>query len=254
MTHALKYHHFKTLHQQEQPFLLYNIWDAGSAKALEATGTQAIATSSAAVAMAQGYEDGEYMPFADLLRTTQQIATCSDLPCSVDFEAGYTQSDKELAANTRALLEVGVIGINFEDWDKSESKLRSTEEQISRIRVIKQTSDTLDLPLFINARTDLFLRESNPNNHQNLLEEAIERAHAYKEAGAECFFAPCLNDPALIKELCEKSPIPINIMMMEGAPTKAELAELGAKRISFGFAPYLEAMAGIKKAAKAFMA
>lgn len=250
MTHTVKYTRFKSLHQPGAPLALYNIWDAGSAKAVSSTGAQAIATSSAAVAMAQGYEDGEYMPFADLLRTAEQVARSTALPCSVDFEAGYTGSDRKLKEHTAALLRIGVVGVNFEDWDKTGSRLRTVSEQTKRIHSIKQVSEQVGLPLFINARTDLFLREADQNRHKALLPQAIERAYAYRDAGAECFFAPCLVEAALIKELCEKSPIPINIMMMEGAPTKAELAELGVSRISFGFAPYMEAVTNIEEAAK----
>lgn len=237
---------FAALHVSGDPLILFNIWDAGSAKAVADAGAKAIATGSAAVAGAQGYDDGEEMPFAALITATQQIASAIDLPLSVDMEAGYSEAIEGLAANASALLDAGAVGCNLEDRLIGGEGLRGVKEQAERIGAVH------DAGLFVNARTDIFLGPlmagEDPNSRE-LVDQAIERAAVYAKAGAGSFFVPGLSDPALIEELIGAVEILVNVMRLEGMLSNAELGKLGVARISYGPGPWRAAMAGIGEAA-----
>src|SRR5215472_13075948 len=115
MNQTEKAKRFAELHVKGTPLLLYNAWDAGSAKSILAAGAKAIATSSWSVAEAQGYRDGEVIPIEFTERIVARIAATIDVPVTVDFEGGYSEDDGQLAANISRLLGLGAIGINFED-------------------------------------------------------------------------------------------------------------------------------------------
>ncbi|WP_299907366.1 isocitrate lyase/phosphoenolpyruvate mutase family protein [uncultured Paracoccus sp.] len=230
---------FASLHQPGKPLILFNIWDAGSARAVEGAGAVALATGSASVAGANGYADGQQMPFGELLAVAARIRAASDLPLTVDFEAGYADHPEDVARNALRLHGLGVAGINLEDGMPPESGIRPAVEMAGLIVAIRRATD-----LFINARTDLFLQ--NPAEaHAGLMDQALERARLYADAGASGFFAPGLVDPELIGALCKASPLPANIMKSPAAPAISELAALGVARISFGPFPWREAMAAL---------
>jgi 2-methylisocitrate lyase-like PEP mutase family enzyme len=108
MNQTEKAKRFAKLHVKGSPLLLYNAWDAGSAKAIAEAGAKAIATSSWSVAEAQGYRDGELIPIALAEQIVGQIAATIDLPVTVDFEGGYNgDNDDELAGNIARLLDPG---------------------------------------------------------------------------------------------------------------------------------------------------
>src|SRR5258708_8363816 len=129
---------FADLHVKGVPLLLFNAWDAGSAKSVLAAGAQAIATSSWSVAEAQGYRDGEAIPIALAQQIVAPIATTIDVPGTVDFEGGYSDDDGELAGDVSRLLELGVIGINFEDRVVKGSGLYDIDRQARRIATIRK--------------------------------------------------------------------------------------------------------------------
>ena len=238
---------FAELHLGLQPLVLYNIWDAGSACAVARAGAKAIATGSHSLAEAQGYPDGEGIPFAHLLVTAKQIVDAVDLPVTVDFEAGFASDLETLGANALALREGGVVGCNFEDRLITQEGLRDTQEQAERIAVVAEAG------LFVNARTDTFLAPlmaGEDPNRAELVEAAIERAHAYREAGAGSFFIPGLSNPDLIAAVCGALSYPVNVMRLPGMVSNAELAKLGVARISYGPGPWNEAMAGVEAAAR----
>jgi 2-methylisocitrate lyase-like PEP mutase family enzyme len=251
MTQHDKAARFTQAHVKGNPLRLYNAWDAGSAKAVAAAGAQAIATSSWAVAAAQGYGDGEELPFALLEQLVARIAATVELPVSADFEGGYSEDDGTLAAYMARLLDVGVIGINFEDRIVKGSGLTSLDRQAERIGVLRRTAEEKGVPLFINARTDLFLGQ--PGNPADSVEDALDRARAYAAAGASGFFVPGLIDAALIARICEQAPLPVNVMIMDGAPSVDRLAEIGVARISYGATPYIDAMAALESRAAALV-
>jgi 2-methylisocitrate lyase-like PEP mutase family enzyme len=239
---------FAELHVKGKPLLLYNAWDAGSAKAILAGGAKAIATSSWSVAEAQGYRDGEAIPIELAERIIERIAATIEAPVTVDFEGGYSEDDGELADNISRLLDTGVIGINFEDRVVKGSGLYSVDRQARRIATIRKAADKKGVDLFINARTDLFFEHGE--DAAQAVGEALDRAKAYEAVGASGFFVPGLVDDALIGRICEGVSLPLNIMVMEGVPSNARLAERGVARISYGPIPYIRAMKELEQEAR----
>jgi len=156
MNQTEKAKRFAELHVKGTPLLLYNAWDAGSAKAILAAGAKAIATSSWSVAEAQGYRDGESIPIALAQKIVARIAATIDAPVTVDFEGGYSEDDGVLAENISRLLDTGVIGINFEDRVVKGSGLYGIDRQARRIAAIRKSAEQKSVDLFINARTDVF--------------------------------------------------------------------------------------------------
>ena len=244
---------FTSLHKPGDPLILFNIWDAGSAKAVAEAGAKAIATGSWSVAAANGYADGQSLPLDLSIENIRRIADSVDVPVSLDFEGGYAESPDDLRANITRVIEAGAIGINFEDQIVGGTGLYTIDQQAARIQAIRETAESNKIPLFINARTDVFLKTYPAQHDAEQLREAIARAAAYARAGASGFFAPGLRNPDLIKELCEASPIPVNIMVLPDAPPNPELAALGVARISYGPGPYRQMIDFLKTAAaKAF--
>jgi 2-methylisocitrate lyase-like PEP mutase family enzyme len=239
---------FAELHVKGKPLLLYNAWDAGSAKAILAGGAKAIATSSWSVAEAQGYRDGEAIPIELAERIIERIAATIEAPVTVDFEGGYSEDDGELADNISRLLDTGVIGINFEDRVVKGSGLYSVDRQARRIATVRKAADKKGVDLFINARTDLFFEHGE--DAAQAVGEALDRAKAYEAVGASGFFVPGLVDDALIGRICEGVSLPLNIMVMEGVPSNARLAERGVARISYGPIPYIRAMKELEQEAR----
>jgi len=251
MTQADKARAFAALHVKGAPLVLYNIWDAGSARAVAEAGARALATGSASVAGAHGYPDGEAIPL-DLLETVvARIAASVDLPVSVDFEGAYATEPAAAADNVARLIGAGAIGINFEDQVIGGEGLHDIAAQAARIAAVRAAAEALDVPLFINARTDLFLKKrTEPESHAGLMAEAKERAAAYAEAGASGFFAPVLFDEELIAELCAATDLPVNIIMLPGAPAVKRLGELGVARASYGPVPFRVLMAELTARAR----
>lgn len=236
---------FASLHVGGKPIILYNAWDVGSAAAIVKAGAKAIATSSWAVAAAQGYKDGEELPIDALLQVASRIAANVDVPVTVDFEGGYTDDNDALAANIARLLDLGIVGINFEDRVVKGQGLYSIDRQAKRIEAIRKTADKAGISLFINARTDVFLGQTND------LEDAVKRSRHYASAGASGFFVPGLRDDEKIASVVAQSPIPVNVMMMEGVSPLSKLSELGVARVSYGNIPFVKAMAHLTADAEA---
>lgn len=250
MTQIEKANTFRALHKTGNPLVLYNIWDAGGAKTLADAGANAIATGSWSMAASHGFEDGESIPLDFVLRIVERITRTVDLPVSIDFEGGYATAPAEVAANAEKIIDAGAIGINFEDRVVGGEGLHSLNVQADRIKAIRAKADEKGMPLFINARTDLFLG-SDPATHSGSLSEARERQGAYAEAGANGFFVPGLVDASHIEALTEDARLPINVMMLEGIGTVQDMARAGASRISFGPSPYFDWTANLRDRLKA---
>ena len=235
---------FAALHQPGCPLVIYNIWDAGSAKTLEAAGAPALGTGSSPVATAMGYPDGQIIPLETVLALVARIVACTKVPLSVDFEGAYATDAATITANTTRLIQAGAIGVNFEDQIIGGTGLHAATTQAARIAAVVAAGTATNVPLFVNARTDLFLKAPE-GQHADHLPEAIARAHAYATAGATGFFAPGLTDPALISALIAATPLPVNILISPNAPPATTLAALGAARLSHGPFPWRAQMAAL---------
>lgn len=246
MNQAQKAEQFAKLHVKGSPILLYNVWDAGSAKAVLDAGAKVIATSSWAVAEAHGYRDGEAIPMEFVEQVIARITRTIDAPVTVDFEGGYSEDETVLAQNVSRLLDLGVIGINFEDRVVQGSGLYSAEKQARRIAAIREAGEKKGIKLFINARTDVFFQKGDP---AEFIQDALERGARYTSAGASGFFVPGLKEDALIERLCEALSLPVNVMVMGGVSPNKKLAELGVARISYGAIPHIETMNSLRKRA-----
>jgi len=246
-----KARHFQSLHVPCDPVILYNIWDAGSAVAVARAGAKAIATGSWSVAAAQGYADGEALPLEDLLAVVARIVNSVDVPVTVDFEGGYATDPVAIGQNIRRLLALGVVGLNLEDQVVNGPGLYSIDDQVARLQAVRRAADALGVPVFINARTDLFLKAAAGADHAALLAEALSRERAYARAGANGFFVPGLTDTALIRKLCEAAELPVNVMMRGDRQDVRQVASLGVARISFGPAPYTSLLSRLEQEARA---
>lgn len=239
---------FATLHRTASPLVLFNIWDPGSARAVEAGGATALATGSWSVAAAAGADDGEQLPFELVLGNLSRIVAAVDLPVTVDIERGYAADTDGVAATVAAVIEAGAIGCNIEDG-LPDGGLRSVSEQVERIRQVRRSAEATGAPFFVNARVDVFLQPSGEPHGDVLLATAVARAQAYTEAGADGIFLPGLADPRLIGAAVERCDRPLNLMVADGTPPLSELRDLGVARVSHGPGPYLAAMGFLQEAA-----
>ncbi|MCF6316884.1 MAG: isocitrate lyase/phosphoenolpyruvate mutase family protein [Marinosulfonomonas sp.] len=228
---------FKSLHIKSDPVVLFNVWDAGTAAIVQSAGAVAIATGSWPVAAAQGFEDGEKIPLELMLENLKRIVAAVDLPVSSDVEGAYSVAPKGVTETVVQVVQAGAVGFNFEDQIVGGDGLHDIDVQTARVAAARDGADQAGSNIFINARTDLFLK-AKPEDHAGLLDEALARALAYAGAGGDGFFAPGLTDEALIKQLCSDCPLPVNILALPHAPSASVLASLGVARISHGPVPY----------------
>ena len=238
---------FAALHVPGDPVLLYNMWDVASARAVAAGGAQALATGSHALAEANGFADGEGIPFNLYLDCTRRIVEGVDVPVTADFEGGFAVDPARIADHARYLAETGAVGCNFEDQVIGGEGLHPVAEQARRVAAVVESG------LWVNARTDLFLKRLIAGENANdraLLPEALERAHAFAEAGAHSFFIPGVGDLDLIAEVCAASPLPVNVIKGDALEIPA-LAQAGAARISWGPRPWRWAMQRLTEEARA---
>ena len=173
-----------------------------------------------------------------------------ELPVSLDFEGGYALEPEGVQANVEKAIEAGIVGINFEDQIVGGSGFHPIDVQAKRVAAARAAAEASGVNLFVNARTDLFLKSKPEDHNQAMLDEAIERAKAYETAGASGFFAPALVDEAMIETLCKSVNLPVNIIAIPTAPPNARLAELGVARISYGPVPYRKMTAWLEESAR----
>ncbi|MFZ0593647.1 MAG: isocitrate lyase/phosphoenolpyruvate mutase family protein [Bryobacteraceae bacterium] len=206
-------------------FILPNAWDVASARIFEEEKFPAVGTTSAGVAFSLGYRDGQRIPPSDMLAAIRRIASALDVPVTADIEAGYGDP----VATAEQAWECGAVGINLEDvTGEEESTQVPLPRQVEVIQSIKKAVPNL----FLNARTDTFLKGIGVEDTR--LTAAIERLRAYRQAGADCLFAPGVKDPKIIAELVAAVDGPLNMLAGPGFPTLAGMKDLGVKRVSVG--------------------
>ncbi len=229
------------LHHGPRILVLPNVWDVASARIVEDTGFPAIATSSAGVANSLGYPDGQQISRDEMLEVVARIARAVSVPVTADMEAGYGLTPEDLAQTAVALIEAGGVGCNIEDCTKEGSgELFPIELQQKKLRAMLAAGEKLGVHLVINARTDIYLE--GIGNPATRLERTAERLNAYREAGAESFFAPGLKDAETIGKLVLAVKGPLNILASVGSLSVAELEKLGVARISCGSGPMRASM------------
>jgi 2-methylisocitrate lyase-like PEP mutase family enzyme len=218
---------FRKLHADASgPLRLANVWDAGGARLVESLGAKAVATTSAGVAWALGYPDGNALPVKQLENLVFNIMRIVRIPVSVDVEAGYTHDPKKVGENLKAILGSGIAGINIEDGTDPADLLAA------KIENVKKTTALLGVDVFVNARTDVFLQALVPEGQR--VKETITRAGIYRSAGADGIFVPALADPEQIAEIVSAVSMPLNLMAWPGLTDAAELKKLGVRRLSSG--------------------
>jgi len=238
---------FRNLHAGPAILVLPNAWDAASAAIMADAGAKAVATSSAAVAWAHGYPDGDALPRERLLGTIAAAARAAgQVPLTADIEGGYTDDEGELAEVIGAVIAAGAVGINLEDG------ARDPALHARKVAAARKAADAAGMPLFINARTDVYLKGLAEGDAAKA--EVVQRAQRYRDAGANGIFVPGPKDDALIGRLAEAIALPLNIMLLPGLAPADRLQALGVRRLSSATAPFRAAYAPLAKATQAFLA
>jgi 2-methylisocitrate lyase-like PEP mutase family enzyme len=233
----------RSLHRPGSPLLLPNIWDVATAKAVVAAGFPVVATTSGGVAATLGYEDQEDAPAEEMLAAAARIARGVEVPVTVDAEAGYGMQPADLVA---ALRNAGVAGCNLEDTDHSAGRLRDPGHHAEWLRAVRQAASADGYPLVINARVDVFVGPfvtgAGPGTQEGLVPEAVGRANAYLEAGADCVYPILLWETDALRRFIGEVNGPVNVVRLPQA-SLAELAAAGVARVSWGTFLHLDAMA-----------
>ena len=222
---------FRAMHHGPHPLLLPNIWDVASARMVEEAGFPALATTSAGVAFSLGYPDGEQISRDEMLARVARIAKAVKVPVTADVEAGYGNRPEDAAQTARGVIEAGAIGMNFEDGTEDPAHpLVDLSLQLEKIHAIREAALKTGVLLVLNARTDVYLLPAG--DPARGYDEAVRRLVAFRDAGAECVFAPGLRDAETIGRLVQDVKCPLNILAGPGSPSVPELEKLGVARVS----------------------
>ncbi len=244
-----KAEHFRKLHVAGNPVVLFNAWDAGSAKTVTSAGARAVATSSWAVAHSLGFTDGEKTPLDLVIENLGRIVQATELPVTVDLESGYGDDPQTVGETIALAIAAGAVGCNLEDSYPATGKLRDAAEQVLRIQSARQAAEASNVRFFINARCDVFF-QSSKEPVSALIGQTIDRANLYAQAGADGLFLPGLADIAVISQLAKASSLPLNILVGGKGPSVSALSEAGVARISYGATPYADTMKAFEDAAR----
>ena len=266
LTAAQKASRLLELHHGSQPLVLINAWDAASAAMVEHCGLPAIATSSAAMANAVGFPDGQFLPWAQMLEAVARVSRAVKVPVTADIESGFAANVTALETSIAQIIQAGAVGVNLEDLMPSQSEnvrhgnpLFSLPEQIARIQAARRAAQAAGIHLVINARTDAYWQAGV--DPAEAMRGTLERGKAYLQAGADCIFIPGLRNPDHIRTVIDHlradpargdrlsiEPA-INILAGPGVPSIPELAKLGVKRVSYGSGPHRAAMGLLRRIA-----
>lgn len=237
----------RQLHRTGRPLILPNAWDAGSAVVFAAAGCPALATSSAGIAFAAGFPDGERMPRDAMIAAVGRIAARVAVPVSADMESGYGATPADVADTVRGVIAAGAAGINIEDGLDG-GGLRDPADMLARLRAARMAADAAGVPLFLNARTDVFWQRIGPEDQRLAL--AVERLRAYRDAGADGLFVPGPMDLPTIRALAAATDRPLNVLGGAGMPPIPELASAGVARVTVGSGPMRAAMGVVRAIAE----
>lgn len=220
------------MHHAKQSLILPNAWDVPSARVFEESGFQAIATSSAGVMVSLGYADGELISREEYFGALGRISKVLSVPLSADIVSGFGNSVNQVLSTVKLAIKAGAVGINIEDYSHNSKKLCPVENQVEKLRAIKDLGESMRMPLVINARTDALIY--HPGNDEIKLKEAIRRSIAYRDSGADCVYPMRLVRAKDISVFVKALDCPVNVMIRKGLPTIKALEKLGVARISFG--------------------
>jgi 2-methylisocitrate lyase-like PEP mutase family enzyme len=221
----------RKLHGGPRILVLANAWDVASARVIAAAGFPAVASSSAGVAYALGYPDGQRIGRAEMLEMVRRIAAVVEVPVSADVEAGYGTTTESAAETARGVVAAGAVGMNLEDTGAA-GELLPLELQVERVRAARAAAEAAGVSLVLNARTDAFGVPGLAAEAR--LAEAVRRANAYLAAGADCAFLPFVSNRAVIEQLAREVRGPLNILGTPAAPPIPDLERMGVRRVSVG--------------------
>lgn len=248
MNQAEKAEAFRRLHDRRGILVLPNAWDVPSARVFEDVGFPAVATSSAGMLVSLGYPDGEGIPHRIFISAVARIAGTLSVPLSADVVGGFGDSPEGVAKSVSAVIRAGAIGINIEDFVHATKKLLSVEKQLARLKALIRMRDRGKVRFVINARTDALRFGAGDDDAK--MEEAIGRAEAYRDLGADCVYPMGLTDAMSISRFVKAVDFPTNVMVRKGLPAVPELKRLGVARVSFGPSASYAAMGLLKRASK----
>ncbi len=249
---AEKAERFRKMHGGPRILALPNAWDVASARILEEARYPAIATSSAGIAFSLGRPDGQRVSRDQMLEVVGQISHAVRVPVTADMEAGYGTTVKDMEETAKAVIAAGAIGMNLEDVTADdESSHVDLAMQVEKIRAIRDTAESLGVPLVLNARTDTYLKPIG--EAATRFERTVERLRAYRKAGADCVFAPGVSDRDTIVELVKAIAAPLNILISSGCPSLAELEGMGVARVSAGSAVMRATLGLVRRIGKELM-
>jgi 2-methylisocitrate lyase-like PEP mutase family enzyme len=243
---AAKAARFRQMHEGPGILVLPNAWDAATARIFQAAGFQALATTSAGIAFAAGYPDGEHISRDEMLAGVRRITGAVAVPVTADMESGYGDSVAAAEATAQGVLAAGAVGLNIED--ASSGRLLDIAVHADRVRAIRRVAIEAGVPLVINARTDVYLLQAGAP--ETRFDESVRRANAYREAGADCLFIPGVRDAATIGSLARAIHGPINILAVAGTPAIDELKRLGVARVSVGSGPMRATLTLVRRIAE----
>lgn len=224
---------FRSLHRGSRALILPNAWDVISARIVEEAGYPAIATTSAGIAFSLGYPDGERISREEMLARVGRIAKAVKVPVTADVEAGYGHRPEDAATTARLVIEAGAVGMNLEDSTNDPARpLVDLSLQLEKIRAVREAALRTGVLLVLNARTDVYLAQVGQENTR--YDQTVKRLTAFRDAGAECVFAPGLRDAEIIARLVKDVQCPLNILAGPGSLTIPELEKLGVARVSLG--------------------
>jgi len=239
----------RELHHGPAILVLPNAWDVASARIFEQAGFPAIATTSSGVAAALGYPDGQHIKRDEMIEAVRRIAAAVSCPVTADMESGFGDGSEDVMQTMQAVIEAGAVGVNIEDsTKKGKRKLLDVDYQVALLKEVRQLGDALDVPLVINARTDVYLLPGG--NAESKVEQAVQRANAYLASGADCFFPIGASDAQTIAALTRAISGPVNVLAGSKTPSISELARLGVARVSFGSGPMRAALGYLRAVAQ----